>query len=99
MNSTSEAIHFAVPMVCVPISSDQPLVAYRVADELGLGVRLDFVDMKPEQVRNAAHTILSDKSFFLRAARFAKFSKEYKGYYNGAQLIKSELEKLKRAIL
>jgi UDP:flavonoid glycosyltransferase YjiC (YdhE family) len=99
LNSVSEAIHFAVPMVCVPISSDQPLVAYRVADELGLGVRLDFVDMKSEQVRNAAHKILNDKSYFIRAERFSKLSKEYKGYLNGAQLIKSELRKLKKAIL
>jgi len=99
MNSVSEAIHFAVPMVCVPISSDQPLVAYRIADELGLGVRLDFVDMKSEQVRNASHRILSDKSYYIRAERFSKLSKEYKGSLNGAHLIKSELKKLKRAIL
>ena len=40
MNSASEAIHFGVPLVCVPQDFDQMRVAYRVSDELGVGVRL-----------------------------------------------------------
>jgi len=43
MNNTSESIYFGAPMICLPLSTaaDQPLIAYRVADELGLGFRLN----------------------------------------------------------
>jgi len=40
MNSVSEAIHYAVPLICIPLSGDQNFVAWRVADELGIGIRL-----------------------------------------------------------
>lgn len=43
MNSTSEAIEWAVPLVCVPLQADQPIVAKRVCRELRLGVDLDPV--------------------------------------------------------
>jgi UDP:flavonoid glycosyltransferase YjiC (YdhE family) len=40
MNSVSEAINYGVPIICLPLSGDQPFVAWRVADELGMGIRL-----------------------------------------------------------
>lgn len=43
MNSASEAIEWAVPVVCVPLQADQPIVAKRVCRELKLGVDLDPV--------------------------------------------------------
>ena len=39
-----------VPMISIPLSADQPLVAYRVCDELGLGVRLDFTTMTTDDI-------------------------------------------------
>lgn len=45
MNSTSEAIDLAVPLVCIPLQADQPIVAKRVCSELRLGVKLDPVDI------------------------------------------------------
>ena len=40
-NSVSEAINYGVPLICIPLYGDQPLVAHRVADELGISIRLD----------------------------------------------------------
>lgn len=46
MNSTSEAIEWAVPLVCVPLQADQPIVAKRVCRQLKLGIDLDPVKYK-----------------------------------------------------
>lgn len=92
MNSTSESIHFGVPMVCVPLGADQPLVAYRACDELGLGVRLNFETIKPCDIFSAIQTILNDSSYRHRVKRFAEFSKMNRGADNARELIMNVLE-------
>ena len=49
-----------VPMVFIPIYADQPMVAKRIADELGLGIRLETETLTYEKIRNAAHTVLNN---------------------------------------
>lgn len=80
-------------MVCIPLVDDQPLVAYRVADELGLGVRLDFTTMKVDDIREAMHKIFDDKQYYIRVNNYSKLSHEHKGYSNGAKLIMGVLKK------
>ncbi|CAF0811036.1 unnamed protein product [Brachionus calyciflorus] len=74
MNSTSESIHYAVPMICIPLSEDQPVVAYRVADELGLGIRLDYTKMDSNQIKNSVKKILNDESYNERLNLYSKMS-------------------------
>ena len=87
MNSTSEAIHYGCPMLCLPITADQPLVAYRAADELGLGIRLDIKTIKKATVMNAISRILNEDSYLERVLVFSKLSRKYKGTVNSADLI------------
>lgn len=44
MNSTSEALYYNVPLVMIPLTSDQPLVANRV-QELGAGITLNKLNL------------------------------------------------------
>jgi len=78
-------------MICVPIYADQPLVAYRVADELGLGVHLNRYVMTSKDIRAAIHKIFNDKSYYERTNRFSKLSRRCIGYENGAKLINDYL--------
>jgi MGT family glycosyltransferase len=94
MNSTSESIHFGVPMICVPVGADQPLVAYRVCDELGLGIRLDYRTMKSKDIYLAVQKILNDSSYRLRTQRYAQLSKMNKGAENARDLIMDYLNSL-----
>ena len=74
-------------MVCIPLSEDQPLVAYRVADELGLGIRLDYTKMTINEIQFAIQRVLSDKSYKERIQLYSNLSKKHVGYQNGSKLI------------
>lgn len=59
MNSTMEALAYAVPLVVVPQQSEQRVTADRVA-ELGLGRRLDPDDVTPAALWAAVTSVASD---------------------------------------
>ena len=80
-------------MVCLPIDIDQPLIAYKIADEIGLGVRLDYYKLDSNDLRGAVHKILKNKSYYERIDRYSKMSRNYVGYKKGYELIYSVLDK------
>lgn len=82
-------------MICFPLTADQPLIAYRISDELGLGVRLDFSTMTTDDIGKSICKVLNDGSFYERADRYSKLSRQYIGYSNGAQLIADFFKKKK----
>jgi UDP:flavonoid glycosyltransferase YjiC (YdhE family) len=86
MNSCSEAIHYAVPVVCVPLNGDQPINAKRLT-ELGLGLKLDALNLKVDELRDAIETVLSDAEFSRRIVEFSKVSRSYNGNLNGCQVV------------
>jgi UDP:flavonoid glycosyltransferase YjiC (YdhE family) len=87
LNSSSEAINYGVPVVCIPLEVDQPLNAYRIADELGLGLRLDYTVMTVNEIRQAIQKILSEKAYYQRMELHSQFSKSHVGYLNGSRLV------------
>ena len=85
MNSVSEALQYGVPIICLPLSGDQPFVAWRVADELGIGIRLQPDNsLTVEKVRNAISKILFDPIYHKRANDIANISKRYCGHKTAA---------------
>ncbi|GAA0135378.1 glycosyltransferase [Paenibacillus sp. YSY-4.3] len=58
MNSVMESLWYGVPLLMVPQSSDQPLVAAR-AEELNLGKKQDFETLTPGLLRAKAEEILA----------------------------------------
>ena len=73
--------------ICLPLSYDQPLIAYRVSDELGLGVQIDFVNLKPSTVQKAMEKILYNVEFQKRCANYSKLSKNCVGQKNAAKIL------------
>jgi UDP:flavonoid glycosyltransferase YjiC (YdhE family) len=65
-NTMMGALCFGVPMVCVPLGSDQLFNARKV-DENGAGIWLREEETSPEQIREAVRRILHDPSFAGRA--------------------------------
>lgn len=87
MNSTSEAIHYAVPIICLPISADQPFVAWRVTDDLKLGKMFDPLDLKADILANAIQDMLRNNSYLERMLDFSKVSRKYTASSTSAKLI------------
>jgi hypothetical protein len=80
MNSVSEALQYGVPIICLPLSGDQPFVAWRVADELGIGIRLQADgELTVNKVKVAIEKILNDSAYHERAKNFSETSKKYFG--------------------
>ena len=87
MNSVSEAVHYGVPIICLPLSGDQPFVAWRVADDLGLGIRLKPDDtLTVDRVKTTISTILNDPTYRKKALKFSQMSKNYLGHKTACDL-------------
>lgn len=81
MNSVSEAVNYGVPIICIPLSGDQPFVAWRVADELGMGIRLQPDEtLTIEKVVSSIETILKNQSYRQKAQELAQMSRNYAGH-------------------
>ena len=62
MNSTNEALYNSVPLIVLPQSADQPVIARRVA-ETGAGIQLNQESLTADELRGAAERVLKDGSF------------------------------------
>ncbi|XP_023947156.2 UDP-glucosyltransferase 2 [Bicyclus anynana] len=60
MGSTTEAIHYGVPMIAMPVVGDQPANAAAV-EESGLGVQLQIRDLNKENLLAAFKKVLDPK--------------------------------------
>ncbi|MEH7155244.1 macrolide family glycosyltransferase [Neobacillus drentensis] len=62
MNSTHEALYNGVPLIVIPQSADQPIIAERVAN-LGAGIQLQMKTLTANQLLEAAEHVLNQSSF------------------------------------
>ena len=86
MNSASEIVKYAVPVVAIPQSADQPLVAKRMCDDLKFGIRLDDA-FTVELFRTSVHKILRDLSYAQSVLAFSKEVEKSNGSKIAANLI------------
>lgn len=78
MNSTSEALYYEVPLVVIPHTSDQPIIANRL-EELQAGYRLDPHELSMEKLKEAVQVVLSNPSYQENAKKVSKSFKEAGG--------------------
>ncbi|QFU88216.1 glycosyltransferase [Amycolatopsis sp. YIM 10] len=67
----AEAVRTGTPMVVLPLFSDQPYNAERVA-ALGLGVRLDPAGLDPEVLADACAKVLDDQAYRRNSAAMSR---------------------------
>lgn len=87
MNSTCEALKYGVPMICIPIDFDQPMIATTLCEKLKVGVRLDPLTMRSDEVARVMCEVLTDRTYANRSAEMAKSLSEYNGGEEASRLI------------
>lgn len=79
MNSAHEGLYYGVPLVVIPQSADQPMVAGQVA-KLGAGLSLQMQGLTASQLREAAEQVLGLPSFQKAVAHIGESFRKSGGY-------------------
>ncbi|KAB2336284.1 glycosyl transferase family 1 [Cytobacillus depressus] len=79
MNSVHEGLYNGVPLIVLPQSADQPVIARQVAD-IGAGIQLQMQSLTANQLREAASHVLSNKSFHKAVTKMKESFQETGGY-------------------
>jgi MGT family glycosyltransferase len=85
-NTTTEALHFGKPMICLPLFWDQHDNAQRMA-ELGFGVRLDPYRVTGPELRGAVDRVLADTGLRSRLASLGQAIRGRDGLRHAADLV------------
>jgi UDP:flavonoid glycosyltransferase YjiC (YdhE family) len=93
MNSMNESVHFGVPVICLPISTDQPFVAIRACDELNLGIKLDYKTVTVDQMRSSIIKLLSEDSYLKKMLEYSNLSNKSNGVRNGIKIVEDYLNR------
>ncbi|WP_430191030.1 nucleotide disphospho-sugar-binding domain-containing protein [Peribacillus frigoritolerans] len=83
MNSTSESLYFEVPLVMLPMTNDQPIVAQRVK-ELGAGVILDIQQLTVENLKQAVSEVFQNPIYKENAKKISRSFRDAGGYLKAA---------------
>lgn len=79
MNSTNEGLYYGVPLIVIPQSADQPIIAGQVAN-IGAGIKLQMQSLTANQLREAADHVLSLSSFGKAVATIRESFRKSGGY-------------------
>ena len=86
MNSISEALTAAVPMVVIPFSSDQPTNA-RSVEKLGAGKKMDYSSVDKDSLKDTVLSVLNDNDIRSNLLNMQKLIRNAPGNKGGAEMI------------
>ena len=86
MNSTNEGFYYEVPLIVIPQSADQPIIAGQVAN-LGAGITLPMQGLSANQLREAADHVLNDPSFQKAVSNIRESMQQSGGYHKAVDEI------------
>jgi MGT family glycosyltransferase len=86
MNSTSEGFYYGVPLLVIPQSEDQPIIAEQVAN-IGAGITLQMQSLTANQLREAADHVLNLSSVKKAVANMRESIRKSGGYHRAVDEI------------
>ena len=96
MNSVNEALYFGVPMMVMPLATDQPTIAKQI-ERLNLGRIISRKD-HPANIRDAAFSVLHDPVIGSHMKEFSSISKKARGTNLAVEELEYFLKKNQRII-
>lgn len=94
MNSTSEALYYEVPLVVIPQTSDQPMIADRL-EELQAGVRIDPHEVSIEKLQESVQQVLSTSTYKENVKKLSNSFKQAGGPKEALTAIDAYLERIR----
>ncbi|PGZ96154.1 glycosyl transferase family 1 [Bacillus pseudomycoides] len=79
MNSTNEGLYYGIPLIVIPQSADQPVIAGQVAN-LGAGIRLQMQGLTASQLLETVEHVLRHPSFHKAVANIKESFQKSGGY-------------------
>ncbi|MEH7548032.1 MULTISPECIES: macrolide family glycosyltransferase [Bacillaceae] len=86
MNSTHEGLYYGVPLIVIPQSADQPIIARQVAN-IGAGIKLQMDGLTANQLREAANHVLSSPSIHNAVSNIRESFQKSGGYHQAGNEI------------
>lgn len=86
MNSTNEGLYHGVPLIVIPQSADQPMIARQVAN-IGAGITLQMQSLTANQLREAADHVLNDPTFHKTVSKLKESFQKSSGYHQAVDEI------------
>ncbi len=86
MNSTHEGLYYGVPLIVIPQSADQPIIAGQVAN-IGAGIKLQMQGLTANQLSEAADHVLNKPSFYKAVSNIKESFQESGGYHQAVDEI------------
>nr|QNH67985.1 UDP-glucuronosyltransferase-like protein 3 [Brachionus koreanus] len=87
MNSISETIKYAVPIISIPLEGDQQINGIRSCDELELGIRLEALKISSDVFCDAIERVLTDEKYTKNIKQMSNTSAKYNGRVEATKLI------------
>lgn len=86
MNSTHEGLYYGVPLIVIPQSADQPIIARQVAN-IGAGIPLQMQSLTANQLRETVDHVLNHPSFHKAVANIRESFQRSGGYHQAVDEI------------
>ncbi|NHM33921.1 macrolide family glycosyltransferase [Neobacillus terrae] len=86
MNSTHEGLYYGVPLIVIPQSADQPMIAGQVTN-IGAGITLQMQSLTAKQLREAVDHVLNHPSFHKAVANIRESFQKSGGYHQAVDEI------------
>ncbi len=86
MNSTNEGLYYGVPLIVIPQSADQPIIAEQVAN-IGAGIQLQMQSLTANQLHEAVEHVLNHPSFHRTVSNIKESFQKLGGYHQAVDEI------------